>query len=91
MKHHSNKIPRYTAEAVPLIRVEHQVPMPIYRRQVKYPALYYMNIGDSFLFLDEEYSSMKQATQHCRRITNPKRRFLIRQVTHNAFRIWRIE
>lgn len=82
---------RYTADFVPEVRVDHKVPVPIYRRTVKYPALYYMELGDSFLFLDEEYGSIKQAVQHCRRITKPKRRFVIRQVTHNAYRIWRIE
>ena len=73
------------------VRVESGVLQPVYRRQVKFPALYSMKVGESFMILDDEHSSLMQAVQHCRRITNPKRRFSVRRVAYNAFRVWRIE
>lgn len=73
------------------VRVEEGAPLPVYRRQVKFPALYSMKVGDSFAILEEEHKSLLQAAAHCRRITNPKRKFTVRRIAHNAFRVWRIE
>jgi hypothetical protein len=72
-------------------RLEADVPMPIYRRKVKFPALYIMDVNQSFLVHDLEHKSLLQAIAHCRRLTNPKRRFSVRRVAHNAYRVWRIE
>jgi uncharacterized protein (DUF2249 family) len=73
------------------VRVETGVLQPVYRRRVKFPALYSMKVGESFMILDDERSSLMQAAQHCRRITNPKRKFSVRRVAYNAFRVWRVE
>lgn len=73
------------------VLVEEGVPAPVYRRQVKFPALYSMKVGDSFVILEDELRSLRQAAYHCRKLTDPQRRFSIRRIAYNAYRVWRVE
>lgn len=71
------------------VRLEADVPIPPWGKLVKWPVLYKMRIGESFLVLVDELSSVRQASNRCRLKTG--RHFTIRQVSWNAYRLWRIE
>ena len=69
--------------------IDDNVPLP--PQGVKahiYPALYVMEVGQSFARPTEEYTRLHSASQACRKKT--ERRFAMRLIGDNQVRIWRI-
>ena len=70
------------------VKIDKGVPLPRRGRPVKWPALYTMKIGQSFLFLTDEHNSVRASVGRCLRRTG--RHFSVRKVAWNAYRIWRV-
>jgi hypothetical protein len=71
------------------IIIEDQIPLPDRaHRQQLYPALYTMEVGQSFARPMQEREALHNAGQQCRKKTG--RKFAIRRTDLSTVRIWRL-
>jgi hypothetical protein len=69
-------------------KVESGIPIPKKGKTPRYPALYTMEVGQSFARPHAEGNTLHYAAQHCNKVT--KRRFTVRYPDEKTVRVWRI-
>lgn len=67
--------------------IESDIPIPKRGKKVRYPALYTMEVGQSFVRPHSEGDALHYAAQHCRKTTG--RKFTVRYPNIQIVRIWR--
>jgi hypothetical protein len=67
--------------------VETGVPIPKKGKKVRYPALYTMEVGQSFARPNKEGDTLHYAAQHATKVTGKK--YTVRYPDKSTVRVWR--
>ena len=69
--------------------MDNDIPLPTkHAKEIIYPQLYRMEVGQSFARPVAEYKSLHSTSQYCRKQTG--RKFALRKMDEATVRIWRV-